>query len=107
MTKANALPHCAKHNVILVCPDTSPRNLDPSQTVGLDPKDWEVGYGAGFYLDAVNPAYSNHFKMYSYITSLVDLLVQDGYAIDTNKLVSYIYNVYRASRVILWVEWVH
>lgn len=61
----------AKHNIIVVCPDTSPRNIENLDTSDFN---WDFGYGAGFYVDSTNEKYKN-FRMYSYITSeLIDVV---------------------------------
>lgn len=50
--------------MILVTPDTSPRDTGIDDATG----DWEFGEGAGFYLDATTPAFAKRFRMYSYVT---------------------------------------
>lgn len=61
--KAGAQRMAAELGLMLVCPDTSPRDT------GIEgaSDDWEFGHGAGFYLDATQPPWSRHFRMYSYI----------------------------------------
>ncbi len=53
---------CAEHGIIFVAPDTSPRGED----VADDPA-YDLGQGAGFYLDATQPPWAPHFRMRSYI----------------------------------------
>lgn len=70
--KAGAQRHAAAHNLVLVTPDTSPRQT------GIDgaTADWDFGEGAGFYLDATEAPWSSRFRMESYMTGdLIDLLV--------------------------------
>jgi S-formylglutathione hydrolase len=56
---------------MLVAPDTSPRNTGIE---GAD-KEWDVGTGAGFYIDATQPPWSRHFRMESYVAhELHDLI---------------------------------
>lgn len=62
--KAGAQQHAAKHGLMLVTPDTSPRNTGAPDA----DKDWDFGHGAGFYLDATQDAYAKHFRMESWIT---------------------------------------
>jgi S-formylglutathione hydrolase len=62
--KAAAQAHAAQHGLMLVAPDTSPRD---SGEAGADAA-WDFGYGAGFYLDATEAPWSAHWKMESYIT---------------------------------------
>lgn len=67
--KAGAQRHAAAHGLVLVTPDTSPRDtgIDGAKT------DWDFGEGAGFYLDATAAPWSTRFRMERHITSeLVD-----------------------------------
>ena len=63
MIKAGAQRYAAQHGIMLVAPDTSPRNTGIEGVTA----DWDFGEGAGFYLDATTPAYARHFRMESYI----------------------------------------
>lgn len=56
--------YAKKHNIAVVFPDVSPRNIDIE---GLKEK-WWFGESAGYYLDATVDKYSKNFNMYSYIT---------------------------------------
>lgn len=62
--KAGAQEHAARHGLMLVAPDTSPRNTGIE---GAD-KDWDFGSGAGFYLDATRAPWDKHWRMESWIT---------------------------------------
>ena len=62
-TKAGAYAAAAEHGVIVVAPDTSPRG----QGVADDPA-YDLGQGAGFYLDATQAPWTPHFRMESYVT---------------------------------------
>lgn len=66
-TKAGAYEAAASHGLIIVAPDTSPRG----EGVADDPA-YDLGQGAGFYLDAVQAPWAPHFSLESYIT--VDLI---------------------------------
>ena len=61
-TKAGAYASAAKHGVIIVAPDTSPRG----DAVADDPA-YVLGQGAGFYVDATQPPWAPHFRMESYV----------------------------------------
>lgn len=63
MIKAGAQRWAAKYGVMLVAPDTSPRNTGIE---GAD-QEWDLGTGAGFYLDATQPPWNRHFRMESYL----------------------------------------
>jgi len=63
MIKAGAQRYAAQHGIMLVAPDTSPRDTG---IAGADAS-WDFGHGAGFYLDATQAPWAAHFRMYSYI----------------------------------------
>ena len=63
MIKAGAQRYAAQHGIMLVAPDTSPRNTGIAGVTA----DWDFGEGAGFYLDAAAPTYARCFRMESYI----------------------------------------
>lgn len=62
--KAAAQRLASELGIILVTPDTSPRETAIESATG----DWEFGEGAGFYLDATTPQFDQRFRMYSYVT---------------------------------------
>ena len=62
VTKAGALEHAARHGIMLVAPDTSPRVPLPG-----DRESWDFGIAAGFYLDATQAPWASHYRMYSYV----------------------------------------
>jgi S-formylglutathione hydrolase len=62
--KAGAQRYAAEHRLMLVTPDTSPRNTGAPDAQ----KDWDFGEGAGFYLDAIAAPYAKHWRMESYVT---------------------------------------
>ncbi|MCB9550599.1 MAG: S-formylglutathione hydrolase [Myxococcales bacterium] len=69
-TKAGAQRSAAEHGLALVFPDTSPRGDGVA-----DADDWQLGQGAGFYLDATEDPWKPHFQMESYIAELHDLAI--------------------------------
>jgi len=63
--KAGAQQFAAKHGVVLVAPDTSPRGLElPGEHEAYD-----FGSGAGFYINATQEPWSSNYRMYDYIVS--------------------------------------
>jgi S-formylglutathione hydrolase len=62
ITKAGAQRHAAEHGIILVAPDTSPRGEDVADAEGYD-----LGKGAGFYVNATQHPWSRHYRMHDYI----------------------------------------
>jgi S-formylglutathione hydrolase len=71
ITKAGAQQFAAEHGVILVVPDTSPRQTG---TVDEDLA-WDLGTGAGFYVDATEQPWAAHYRMYSYVTVELPALI--------------------------------
>jgi len=71
MTKAGAQRIAAEEGVILVAPDTSPRGAN----VPGEADSWDVGTGAGFYVDATESPWAEHYRMYSYILELRELVL--------------------------------
>lgn len=61
-TKAGAYAAAAKHGVAIVAPDTSPRGEGVADDVAYD-----LGQGAGFYIDATQAPWAPHFKMETYV----------------------------------------
>ena len=62
ITKAGAQRYAAEHGIILVAPDTSPRGDGVADADGYD-----LGKGAGFYVDATEAPWSAHYRMHDYI----------------------------------------
>ncbi|MFN4141067.1 S-formylglutathione hydrolase [Aestuariivirga sp.] len=65
MEKGEYRAAAAEHGVIVVCPDTSPRGEGVPDEAG----NWQLGCGAGFYVDATEKPWSANYRMYSYVTS--------------------------------------
>jgi len=62
--KSHAQQLASELGLMLVAPDTSPRE----PRLPGDAESWDFGQGAGFYLDATRPPWSAHYRMYSYVT---------------------------------------
>lgn len=75
--KAGAQVHAARHGLVLVTPDTSPRDTGAPDA----DSDWDFGHGAGFYLDAGTPAYARHWRMESWITGELPQLLARHFAV--------------------------
>ena len=75
ISKAGAQQYAAKHGVIIVIPDTSPRgDLIP------DDKDYDLGCGAGFYLNATEEPWNAHYKMYDYINQELPEIIEQNFS---------------------------
>lgn len=81
MIKAGAQQHAAKLGIMLVAPDTSPRNTG----IPGENESWDLGSGAGFYLDATENPWQQHYQMYSYITKELPQLIADNFPVKPDK----------------------
>jgi S-formylglutathione hydrolase len=79
--KAGAQRLASQLGIMLVAPDTSPRNTG----IADEAADWEFGAGAGFYVDATETPWSAHFKMYSYVTSELPRVVGENFPADMKR----------------------
>ncbi|KAB0607404.1 S-formylglutathione hydrolase [Castellaniella defragrans] len=71
ITKAGAQAHAERHGLILVAPDTSPRGAD----VADDPA-YDLGQGAGFYLNATQAPWAAHYRMQDYVAEELPGLIE-------------------------------
>ncbi|MFO1033324.1 MAG: S-formylglutathione hydrolase [Hyphomicrobiales bacterium] len=78
MEKGEYRKAAAEHDVIIVCPDTSPRG----EGVADVPDNWKMGCGAGFYVDATEAPWAAHYKMYSYVTQELPALIAAHFPAD-------------------------
>lgn len=76
-TKAAFQRAAAEHGMVIVAPDTSPRGDDVPDDTGYD-----LGKGAGFYLNATQAPWSKHFKMYDYVVHELTELVARSFAVN-------------------------
>ena len=74
ITKAGAQRYAAEHGIILVAPDTSPRGPQVADAEGYD-----LGQGAGFYLNASQQPWAGHYRMYDYIVDELPALVEANF----------------------------
>ncbi|MEI7037290.1 S-formylglutathione hydrolase [Fulvimonas yonginensis] len=74
ITKAGAQRYAAEHGLILVAPDTSPRG----EGVPDDPS-YDLGQGAGFYLDATQAPWATHYRMHDYVVNELPALVEAAF----------------------------
>jgi S-formylglutathione hydrolase len=75
--KAGAQRYAAEHGMMLVAPDTSPRHTGTS---GED-DDWDLGTGAGFYVDATAEPWKQHYRMYSYVVEELPNLIGQNFPV--------------------------
>lgn len=74
VTKAGAQRCAAEFGVAVVAPDTSPRG----EGVADDPN-WDMGQGAGFYVNATEQPWRANFRMYDYIVAELPALLRQHY----------------------------
>ena len=82
MIKAGAQRVASQLGIMLVSMDTSPRQT------GIDGEadDWEIGAGAGFYLDATETPWSSYFRMESYVTKELYQLILSQFPADQERI---------------------
>ena len=71
-TKAGAQRYAAELGLALIIPDTSPRG----DAVADDPERYDLGMGAGFYVNATQEPWSDHYQMYDYVTKELPELIE-------------------------------
>lgn len=81
ITKAGAQRMASLLGLALVTPDTSPRGLDLKSSVVRE----HFGEGAGFYLDATELPWSQHYQMYSYINKELPQLIASNFPVDMTR----------------------
>lgn len=81
MAKGGAQQFAAKYGLIIVAPDTSPRN---SGIPGED-DDWDFGTGAGFYVDATVEPWAGHYQMYSYVVQELPALIAEHFPVKPER----------------------
>ena len=79
--KAGAQRLAAQHGLLLVAPDTSPRQ----PRLPGDDQSWDFGLAAGFYVDAMQEPWAAHYRMYSYVTRELPEFIGTHFAADTSR----------------------
>ncbi len=81
--KAGAQKYAAQEGIAIIVPDTSPRGRE----VPDDPdKAYDFGLGAGFYVNATQPPWSSHYKMYDYVVEELYTLVNQNFPVDSSRV---------------------
>ncbi len=83
ITKAGAQRYAAAHGIAIVCPDTSPRGEDVADAEGYD-----LGKGAGFYLNAIREPWAPHYRMYDYVVDELPALVEANFPVTAARAIS-------------------
>lgn len=82
MVKAGAQAHAARLGLALIVPDTSPR----ATGIPGEDDDWDLGSGAGFYVDATAEPWARHYRMQSWINEELGALVAEAFPIDRGRV---------------------
>ncbi len=80
MTKAGAQAWAAEQGIALVFPDTSPRGEGVANDEAYD-----LGQGAGFYVNATQEPWAPHFQMWDYITEELPRVITANFNIDADR----------------------
>jgi S-formylglutathione hydrolase len=80
--KAGAQQHAAKHGLMLVTPDTSPRGTGIAEADAS----WDFGTAASFYLDATEAPWRAHWRMATWLTQELPALLEAQFPADTSRL---------------------
>ncbi|WP_063345022.1 S-formylglutathione hydrolase [Vibrio jasicida] len=83
MQKAGAFQMAAELGIAIVAPDTSPRGDDVA-----DDENYDLGKGAGFYLNATQEPWSRHYHMYDYITKELPAIIESNFPVSDVKSIS-------------------
>src|SRR6185369_8808832 len=79
--KAGAQRVASELGIAIVAPDTSPRGL----AIPGESESWDLGLGAGFYVDATREPWSRGYRMYSYVTRELPTLVNASFAVEPRR----------------------
>jgi len=80
MVKAGAQAWAADHGIALIFPDTSPRGADVANDEAYD-----LGQGAGFYLNATEAPWAAHYQMWDYLADELPALLFNSFAVDADR----------------------
>ncbi|WP_105430329.1 S-formylglutathione hydrolase [Neorhizobium sp. T6_25] len=81
MEKGEYRRMAAELGLIVICPDTSPRGNDVPDEL----TNWQMGKGAGFYLDATEKPWAENYQMYAYITEELPNFVSQHFRMDMDR----------------------
>ena len=81
MAKSGAQRYAAELGLCLVVPDTSPRD----RGITDENKHWTFGSGAGFYMDATESPWSDHYQMYRFVVDELPQVIQEHFSVLNNS----------------------
>jgi len=83
MQKAGALRIAAELGVAIVAPDTSPRGDEVA-----DDEAYDLGQGAGFYVNATQAPWNRHYQMYDYVLNELPALIESTFPVSGKRAIS-------------------
>ncbi len=83
MQKAGAHRVAAELGMIIVAPDTSPRGDEVADDDGYD-----LGKGAGFYVNATQEPWAKHYQMYDYVTRELPQIIEGNFSVSDKKAIA-------------------
>lgn len=85
MQKAGAFSEAAKLGIAIVAPDTSPRGDGvPDDENGA----YDFGLGAGFYVNATQAPFNQHYQMYDYVVNELPKLIEANFPVTQQRAIS-------------------
>ncbi|BAZ25583.1 putative esterase [Kalymmatonema gypsitolerans NIES-4073] len=81
MVKSGVQKYAEKYGLMVVAPDTSPRNTG----IAGEDDDWDFGTGAGFYVDATVEPWASHYRMYSYVVHELPSLIAQHFPVQPEQ----------------------
>lgn len=81
MDKGEYRRAAAELGLVIVCPDTSPRG----ESVPDEPDNWQIGSGAGFYVDATEAPWAANYRMATYIAEELPALIAAEFPVDMDR----------------------
>ncbi|MDR8526104.1 S-formylglutathione hydrolase [Shewanella fidelis] len=83
MQKAGAQRMAAELGIAIVAPDTSPRGDDVADDDGYD-----LGKGAGFYVNATQAPWNRHYRMYDYVVNELPQLIESMFPVSDKRSIA-------------------
>jgi len=83
MQKAGAQQMAAELGIAIVAPDTSPRGDDVADDGGYD-----LGKGAGFYVNATQAPWNRHYQMYDYVVNELPEIIEAAFPVTQKRAIS-------------------
>ena len=83
MQKAGAQRMAAELGIAIVAPDTSPRGEGVANDEGYD-----LGQGAGFYVNATQAPWNRHYQMYDYVVNELPAIIESSFPVSNKRAIS-------------------